>query len=232
MVNGPGEIAFAWKVSSQAGDYLEFHIDGVLKAGRISGNIDWVLKSYAVDPGQHVLRWRYVKDGSGSGGSDAAWVDAVQWMPEGGYNQWVSDHFTEQEIGNPAIVGPDADPDGDGLANAIEYAFGTEPREGAEDMMLARVTPEVVPVAGVNRLRLRFTLPEFLPSDVLYQVEVSDELGEWTVIAEQQGVAGWSGSANSNIALPVEGRREHLITDSGTVAPEGKRMGRVRVTLQ
>ncbi len=29
--------------------------------------------------GTHTLRWKYTKDGSGSGGSDCAWVDHVQW---------------------------------------------------------------------------------------------------------------------------------------------------------
>jgi hypothetical protein len=225
-VNGPGEMAFAWKVSSQSGDYLEFYVDGVLKAGRITGEIDWQLKSYAVDPGQHVLRWRYVKNSSGTSGSDAAWVDAVQWMPVG-YSQWVSDHFTEQEIGNPAIVGQDQDPDGDGLANLIEYAFSTEPREGSSDGDLARVTPEVVQVAEERHLRLRFTLPEFIPTDLVYQIEVSDDLDQWTVVAEQSGVVGWTGAVSATIAPAVNGRREHVITNAGATA----RYGRVKVTL-
>jgi len=229
-VNGPGEMAFWWKVSSQSGDYLEFYVDGVLKLGRITGEVDWTSKSYAIDPGQHVLRWRYVKNGSGSAGSDCAWVDAVQWMPAD-YDRWVSDHFSEQEVGDPAIVGQDADPDGDGLANVLEYAFGTEPREGGADRNLARVTPEVVEVAGQKRLRLRFTLPEFIPTDVLYQVEVSDDLDEWTVVAEQSGAVGWSGGADALVAPAAGGRREHVITDV-TMPATGKRFGRIKASLQ
>ncbi|MCW1926457.1 hypothetical protein OKA05_28155 [Luteolibacter arcticus] len=227
-VNGPGEIAFAWKVSSQSGDYLEFYIDGVLMTGRITGEVDWQLKSYAVDPGQHVLRWRYMKNSSGIAGSDTAWVDAVQWIPEGSYSEWVSDHFTEQEIGDPAIVGQDADPDDDGIANVIEYAFGTEPREGDSDRDLTRVRPEMVKVANESRLRLRFTLPQFIPADVLYQIEVSDDLDEWTVVAEQSGAVGWSGDAASAVAPVANGRREHVITDT---THGNARFGRVKVTV-
>ncbi|MEK7951309.1 InlB B-repeat-containing protein [Luteolibacter soli] len=230
-VSGPGEMAFAWKVSSQGGDYLEFYVDGVLRAGRITGEVDWQIKSYAIDPGQHVVRWRYVKNGSGTAGSDAAWVDGVNWIPAGGYNQWVSDHFTEQEIGDPAIVGQDADPDGDGMVNVIEYAFGSEPREGDPDLDLARVTPEVVEIGGKKRLRLRFTLPEFIPADVLYEVEVTNDLGGWTVIADQSGVPGWNGAASSSIGDPVNGRCEHIITDDATLAPTTRRFGRVKVTI-
>ncbi|MCW1912394.1 hypothetical protein OJ996_02345 [Luteolibacter sp. GHJ8] len=230
-VNGPGEMAFAWKVSSQSGDYLEFHVDGVLKTGRITGEVDWQLKSYAIDPGQHVLRWRYVKNGAGTAGADSAWVDAVNWMPAGGYNQWVSTNFTPQEIANPLIVGQDADPDRDGVANLIEYAFGTNPK-GTGDMGMGRLTPEVVEVAGKKRLRLRFTLPEFVPADVLYEVQVTNDLGNWTVIADQQGTTGWNGAASTGIGQPVDGRREHLITDDATLPPTTKRLGRVKVSLQ
>jgi len=78
-VSGPGIIRFYWKVSSQlGGDWLEFFIDGVRQA-RISGTTDWQGQSYTITgSGTHTLKWRYTKNGSGSGGSDCAWVDFVQ----------------------------------------------------------------------------------------------------------------------------------------------------------
>lgn len=233
-VNGPGEIGFAWKVSSQAGDYLEFYIDGALQGGRISGNVDWLLKSYAVPTGIHTLRWRYVKDGSGSSGSDAAWVDCVSWMPSlSGYNLWLADHFSGEDLGNPAIVAPDADPDGDGSPNVLEYAFGRDPSGGGlDDSGFGEVIPEVVKVGGKDRLRLRFSLPDPVPADIRYEVEVSDNLGTWTEVAEQANAGGWTGTGTSTVDAPTSGRRQVRITDSGTTAPAGKRMGRIKVTLQ
>ncbi|MHC4539995.1 MAG: RHS repeat-associated core domain-containing protein [Planctomycetota bacterium] len=72
-------IKFYWKVSSeQNGDYLQFYIDSTLK-DQISGEVDWTLKSYTVDAGTHILKWRYVKDSSGNSGDDCGWVDFVQW---------------------------------------------------------------------------------------------------------------------------------------------------------
>ena len=84
----PGIIRFYWKVSSQlGGDYLEFFIDSV-RQGRISGTTDWQGQSYTITgSGTHTLKWRYTKNGSGTGGSDCAWVDYVQspiewsWTP-------------------------------------------------------------------------------------------------------------------------------------------------------
>ncbi|OHB79807.1 MAG: hypothetical protein A2Z25_07690 [Planctomycetes bacterium RBG_16_55_9] len=73
-------VKFYWKVSCQTNyDYLEFYIDDTLQSGRITGNVDWQQKSYAVSSGIHILKWRYVKDGSGSSGDDCGWVDFVQW---------------------------------------------------------------------------------------------------------------------------------------------------------
>ncbi|MCW1884761.1 hypothetical protein OKA04_08475 [Luteolibacter flavescens] len=224
-VRGPGQMNFWWKVSSQSGDYLEFLVDGVLKTGRITGEVDWAAKTYAIEPGEHVVRWRYVKNASGTAGSDAAWVDGVQWLPSAGYSQWVAEHFTPQEAGDPSIVGQDSDPDGDGVSNVIEYAFGSDPR--ANDLSLSRVTPEVVQVSGQRRLRLRFTLPENLPADVIYQIELSDDLRAWTSVARQTGVAGWPGTATSTVAPAVNGRREHVITSPNATA----RFGRLKVTI-
>ena len=78
-VTGPGTLKFYWRVSSQPGrDLLCLVIDGALKA-KISGTTGWVQKSYILDAGPHVIKWVYKKDGSISGGSDAGWVDKVEW---------------------------------------------------------------------------------------------------------------------------------------------------------
>ncbi len=72
-------VKFFWKVSSeQSHDYLQFYIDSTLK-DQISGEVGWQQKSYAVDTGIHILKWRYVKDGGGQSGDDCGWVDFVQW---------------------------------------------------------------------------------------------------------------------------------------------------------
>jgi hypothetical protein len=72
-----GNVTFARKVSSQAGgDVLQFLVDGIAQA-TWSGEQDWALVSFAIAEGAHTLTWRYVKDGSSSAGSDAAWIDSV-----------------------------------------------------------------------------------------------------------------------------------------------------------
>lgn len=57
-VNGSGTVSIYWKVSSELDcDYLEFYLDGVFK-DRISGEVGWTQKSYAVGSGIHILKWR------------------------------------------------------------------------------------------------------------------------------------------------------------------------------
>jgi M6 family metalloprotease-like protein len=72
-----GTATFWWKVSSEAGfDFLRFSIDGVVQDA-IAGEVGWVQQSYPVAAGIHTLKWEYSKDGSGSSGIDAAWLDQV-----------------------------------------------------------------------------------------------------------------------------------------------------------
>ena len=78
-------MSLYWQASSEADyDWLGFYIDGV-RQDRISGRVDWQLKSYSVTgTGTHSLLWQYVKDSSGEDGDDGGWVDYLQWTPSSG----------------------------------------------------------------------------------------------------------------------------------------------------
>jgi uncharacterized repeat protein (TIGR01451 family) len=75
-------ISFYRKVSSELfHDMLSFYIDG-LKVGQWTGNLNWKRMSYPVSAGEHTFRWEYLKDGAGTTGLDAAWVDFIVFPPE------------------------------------------------------------------------------------------------------------------------------------------------------
>lgn len=81
-VTGPGTLTFWWRVSSEAGyDFLEFYLDGVLQSGHISGATAWQGRTNSLLAGNHVLRWRYVKDEGTVSGQDRGWLDMVQYVP-------------------------------------------------------------------------------------------------------------------------------------------------------
>ncbi len=48
----------------------------------MSGEVDWTQEKFInLVPGEDTLRWVYAKDGSGSYGQDAGWVDFVEYFP-------------------------------------------------------------------------------------------------------------------------------------------------------
>jgi hypothetical protein len=70
-------IIFIRKVSSEATDKLKFYI-GTEVMGEWSGTSEgWRREAYAVTPGSKTFRWVYSKNGSGSSGSDKAWLDNI-----------------------------------------------------------------------------------------------------------------------------------------------------------
>ncbi|WP_395740314.1 S8 family serine peptidase [Prosthecobacter sp.] len=84
LFTGPSTLGWQWRVSSEPNnDYLEVLLDGepVIDATgnpmRISGETSWQSCSLALTSGSHHVLWRYVKDGSVSAGTDAAWIDNI-----------------------------------------------------------------------------------------------------------------------------------------------------------
>ncbi len=80
-----GEISFWLSVDSEAGgDELLFYIDDELQ-GTWSGSVAYTSTTYEVTAGIHTFSWEYLKDSSGSIGSDSAWIDDILFPPEKEY---------------------------------------------------------------------------------------------------------------------------------------------------
>ncbi|MCP5046210.1 MAG: hypothetical protein GY940_03500 [bacterium] len=74
------DLKFYWQVSSEANyDYLRFYIDNV-EQDSIAGTTSWAQKTYSLTSGSHTLKWVYDKDASVSSGTDAGWVDKVEFV--------------------------------------------------------------------------------------------------------------------------------------------------------
>ncbi len=89
---------------------------------------------------------------------------------------WKGQHFSGDQLLDPAISGDLADPDGDGMDNLLEYALVGNP--GSPDV---RLLPELVRVtdpAGTKYLALRYRT-RIGASDVVYGLESSVDLATW-----------------------------------------------------
>lgn len=70
-------LGFRKMISSQAGaDKLQLVIDGQIVA-EWSGECNWTEETFPVEPGNHLITWNYIKDGSLQQGADAAWIDNI-----------------------------------------------------------------------------------------------------------------------------------------------------------
>ena len=79
LVSGVGTLSFAWKASSEYGyDILSFLVDGAEYANVSGVNNDFVKKSFDLGGGDHIVTWRYKKDGSDFSGVDGCWVAAIE----------------------------------------------------------------------------------------------------------------------------------------------------------
>lgn len=88
-----------------------------------------------------------------------------------GYEGWASREFSAAELANPAISGPEADPDGDGFPNLSEFLAGTRPKDP-----LSRLEISWIQVGG-EEARLRFPAME----GKSYTIQFSNTLegGAW-----------------------------------------------------
>ena len=117
---------------------------------------------------------------------------------------WRAAHFSVGEDG-----GDDADFDGDGLTNLLEYALGTDPR-----------TRNAAPVPALegDHLTLSFQRPRALP-DVDYKAQVSSDLMTWTTLPLEIVTDGETQTMRAVDTAPASGTVQRFMRLKVTPAP-------------
>lgn len=103
-----------------------------------------------------------------------AYTAQIQRTRGATFETWRKLRWKASDLANPAISGPAADPDGDGIPNFSEYAMGLEPRHPDMSIVQTGLGNE----GGCCPFMLTFTQPSVL-TDVEIIAEESSDLTHW-----------------------------------------------------
>ncbi len=101
-----------------------------------------------------------------------------------GYEAWTIAQFAGAEVADASISGMDSDPDGDGASNLLEFALGTDPKDGASIPVIA-VQRRAFVVNGDPGDYLVLALTERSASGLRYQAEFSSDLATWQTVSPE-----------------------------------------------
>ncbi|GAA5484516.1 CotH kinase family protein [Haloferula sargassicola] len=151
--------------------------------------------------------WRSSADSNGTPGTG-----------QGVFETWAASHFSETQLADPAVSGPAADPDGDGLVNSVELVFGGDPLIASPGLLPAAALEEIE-VGGETDvyLTLTFTRDPSVPG-YSSQPQFSSSLGAWS-----------TGGVLVATGVNPDGTETVTYRDP-TPAPAGRRFARVLVS--
>jgi hypothetical protein len=104
------------------------------------------------------------------------------------HDEWTRLHFSSAEIADPLVSGPQADADGDGVGNALEFVFGRHPRNHEPE---AGVTFSGGLQAVGRRCVFTFTRMASLPPGTLLEFEETADLVTWGTLGQKDANAPW-----------------------------------------
>ncbi len=168
------------------------------------------LGSYAAwKPHVAVENIRRLRLTMGSYGANVAEV-AIYARDYSGYGDWAERAFPGSEVFLGGDAAPGADPDGDGICNLLEYAFGGEAKQADAGLL-------PLGASGSERAALTYVRDLWL-KDVAWQVEWSTDLASWSSAGVEEVVEA---------ATPDFERRRAEVS----VAGRAKLFLRLRVSL-
>jgi hypothetical protein len=146
--------------------------------------------------------------------SDSTWaLSAAATAPGATFTSWAEQNGLRSE----AASAPDACPNNDGYNNLFKAALGLSPKTVGNG---GRLSYSRVSDAGQDYLAVTLTRPEPPPSDIVYVVEVSNNLTDWSSITPTE------------ISADVkDGLKTMTLRDTAPIKAGTQRYLRLRVNL-
>ena len=169
--------------------------------------------------------------------AELGWIQSVTGVDPSGlaaenFADWETLYFTPDQLADATVSGPNADPDGDGVANLLEFAFNLDPTFAEPAGMVAGTGVRGLPLVGLETVAegdQRLTV-EFVRrtagsgSGVTYAVQFATDLA----------AGNWQTGGTESVAA-INARWERVkVTDTVPVGSGGGvagRFARVAVTM-
>ena len=118
-------------------------------------------------------------------------IDAAPILPAENFAHWQLQHFSEEELADPTVSGPDQDPDGDQMGNLLDFAVDGDPMGGDPALQLSLSF-----VSDPREERVRITLGRNPGArGITLLVEGTDDHASWTTLASSVNGERASGPA-------------------------------------
>ncbi len=222
LISVAGEYQVSLMINSTAANhFVRVLVDGqTLGGGPIlvpvsNSAANVVVASVSLTAGQHGLIVEGQYASNQDYGDNSCGFTSVTLIPGSeNYAAWEAQYFSAAQQSAPAVSGPAAAPQGDGVSNLLKYVFNIDP---ARTMTAAdRAALPTVGTASSNGTRyLTLTYRRYaLLTGVSVNVQTSPDLVTWTTVANPTVLASGSdahtGDPIMQVGVPLNGSREFI----------------------